>query len=187
MPVRALHFRSVYRFGSTRSYRDEHFCMLSYWQPKFTLKKSINHSLTYTDYKQGKRSCTANNGSLCCSYRQLRICIYPFRAASSPKGSKFINNTFYTKPFIHCVQAIFPLLKAAPFGIEHSRQHKPIIFPVSPLEPFSIVENAWKCKQSCLYWAIHPEYFTEALWVKKFYGMWQLQIWKGRRFLVQPM
>lgn len=81
------------------------------------------------------------------------------------------------------MQATFPLLRAAPSGTEHSRQHKPKFFLIIPLKPFSLVENASRLND--LYWAIHPEYSTEALQEVS----WNVTVSKMKRwkFSVQSM
>lgn len=76
------------------------------------------------------------------------------------------------------MQATLPLLRVAPSGTEHSRQHKPILFLIVPLKPFSLVENANRLNG--LYWAIHPEYFTEALQEV----LWNVTISKVKTLLI---
>lgn len=76
------------------------------------------------------------------------------------------------------MQATFPLLRAAPSGTEHSRQHKPKLYLIVPLKPFSVVENINRL--SGLYWAIHPKYFTEVLQEV----LWNVIISKVKRLLI---
>lgn len=67
----------------------------------FKKEKSINHSITYTDYKQGKKVHLQTMGASAAVTGSSRsIFIHSEQLIAS--RTVFINNTFYTKPFIHC-------------------------------------------------------------------------------------